>query len=685
MFDVKEYYRKENQTAEKSYRATLAKIKDIQEKTRNPRKSKKQEFYRLINRIAGMILKFAELEARLSDRYFKETSLDELARENRSFYEEILAENYGSSYANPSYAVKVFGKPMGQLIAHWYLTLRQYITYAFQHKIFEMARRNQVLLEVYEHVSKSTPRYETLRKIITRIEREETVKNIQRGVREQLNKDFRYFTDVVEHSDLADVRYLYKYGTYITDNDIRVARFFALYPEEKIKKLSRLMVSAYLEGFKREGKDVTKKSTVFLVFSAGHESLVRQLIQDLRKERLEAIIRQPSATPANRQYGYDHRFDRALYLDESYVKESIQRHKKAFSQVKELFTALSGPLIIQKFGEPPFKPQPKPENLSFTPQQQKLINLYQSNLAQLQEQYAPRAETSFSIIAFPAPEIGERFEELFEDILEVNMLESEYYHRIQQKLVDILDKADVVEVKGKGSNQTDITVKMPKLADPSKHTNFANTGADVNIPVGEVFTSPQLTGTNGVLHVEEAFLSGLRYADLKLTFKDGYVTSYSCSNFTSEEENRKYVRENLLDPHPTLPVGEFAIGTNTLAYVIARKYKITHLLPVLILEKMGPHFAIGDTCFALTEDKPVYNPDGKEITARENEHSALRKQDFQKAYTNKHADVTLPYDSLESITAVTKDGQRIDVIRDGRFVVPGTEELNEPLNRFNDI
>jgi hypothetical protein len=225
---------------------------------------------------------------------------------------------------------------------------------------------------------------------------------------------------------------------------------------------------------------------------------------------------------------------------------------------------------------------------------------------------------------------------------------------------------------------------MHKLSDPEKQTLFLNGVADTNIPVGEVFTSPRLEGTEGVLHVGEAFLSSLRYTDLELHFKDGYITAYNCGNFDSEEENKRYIRENLLQPHETLPVGEFAIGTNTLAYVVARKHDIQDVLPVLIIEKMGPHFAIGDTCFSRAEDLPVYNPDGKEVIARENERSALRKEDPQKAYTQKHTDITLPYDELAAITAVTADGEKIDIIRDGRFVVPGTEELNEPLEATQD-
>jgi hypothetical protein len=87
------------------------------------------------------------------------------------------------------------------------------------------------------------------------------------------------------------------------------------------------------------------------------------------------------------------------------------------------------------------------------------------------------------------------------------------------------------------------------------------------------------------------------------------------------------VEENLLHPHKTLPIGEFAIGTNTMAYRMARKYDIMHLLPILIIEKMGPHFAIGDTCYSHEEDFPHHNIESKKlIIAVDNEKSAKRNE-----------------------------------------------------------
>ena len=100
-------------------------------------------------------------------------------------------------------------------------------------------------------------------------------------------------------------------------------------------------------------------------------------------------------------------------------------------------------------------------------------------------------------------------------------------------------------------------------------------------------------------------------------------------------------------------------------------------MPILIAEKMGPHFAVGDTCYSWSEDVKVYNPDGKEIVAKDNSVSILRKEDVAKAYYQCHTDITIPYEELQKIAVVTRKGDEIPLLLDGRFVLPGTEILNE--------
>ena len=78
----------------------------------------------------------------------------------------------------------------------------------------------------------------------------------------------------------------------------------------------------------------------------------------------------------------------------------------------------------------------------------------------------------------------------------------------------------------------------------------------------------------------------------------------------------------------------------------------------------------------------MYNPDGKEIVAKDNSISILRKEDVSKAYFQCHTDITIPYEEIASIEVVKRDGSREMLLKDGRFVLEGTLELNVPLDEF---
>ena len=78
----------------------------------------------------------------------------------------------------------------------------------------------------------------------------------------------------------------------------------------------------------------------------------------------------------------------------------------------------------------------------------------------------------------------------------------------------------------------------------------------------------------------------------------------------------------------------------------------------------------------------VNTPDGKEIIARDNEVSILRKEDPSKAYFGCHTDITIPYEELGLLEVLGPEGYCRQIIRDGRFVLAGTQELNEPLEKL---
>ena len=503
-------------------------------------------------------------------------------------------------------------------------------------------------------------------------------------IEDRINPDNKFAVDIVMNSDLNDLRYLYKYGEHVGFNELKMAEFLNSLSQEEIDRLAKVYTEGYRIGFINTGKDISKKGTVDIRYSLGFERIIRSAIFNFKKMGLEPVIYQVgyTTTSPNRQYAYDHRYDDALYLDKAYIKRKLEVSRHAYESRKQLAGKMAGPAVIEIFGETPFEPENKKQAYALSEEQQKLKSEYITEYQTMVQEYIKGDERSFTIIAFPIPEFGDDFEQMFKETVKINTLDSEIYGKVQQNIIDALNQAEYVKVLGKGDNKTNMKVQMHDLKNPLKETNFENCLADVNIPLGEVFTSPKLKGTEGILHVSQVYLNDLKYNDLQITFEDGKIKDYTCKNFDTEEENKKFIKQNVMFNHETLPIGEFAIGTNTTAYMVAKKYHVVYKLPILIVEKMGPHFAVGDTCYSFEEDIKTYNPDGKEIVARENEVSALRKTDIKKAYFGCHTDITMPYDELGEITAVRKDGSKITIIKDGRFVLEGTELLNEPLEEI---
>lgn len=631
------------------------------------------------------ICKIDDLNSIIKSGEINDFSLDRLKELNKSLFEEIYSENYEESFANPEYAVKTLGEEYGKILCYIYTKNRGMIRNVYMGRLEEVVLQMELFTQIYNYFEDVEQlEYDNVYETVYSYEKDNTEIFTDLMIEDRINPDNKFAVDIVMNSDLNDLRYLYKYGEHVGFNELKMAEFLNSLSQEEIDRLAKVYTEGYRIGFINTGKDISKKGTVDIRYSLGFERIIRSAIFNFKKMGLEPVIYQVgyTTTSPNRQYAYDHRYDDALYLDKAYIKRKLEVSRHAYESRKQLAGKMAGPAVIEIFGETPFEPENKKQAYALSEEQQKLKSEYITEYQTMVQEYIKGDERSFTIIAFPIPEFGDDFEQMFKETVKINTLDSEIYGKVQQNIIDALDQAEYVKVLGKGDNKTNMKVQMHDLKNPLKETNFENCLADVNIPLGEVFTSPKLKGTEGILHVSQVYLNDLKYNDLQIIFEDGKIKDYTCNNFDTEEENKKFIKQNVMFNHETLPIGEFAIGTNTTAYMVAKKYHVVYKLPILIVEKMGPHFAVGDTCYSFEEDIKTYNPDGKEIVARENEVSALRKTDIKKAYFGCHTDITMPYDELGEITAVRKDGSEITIIKDGRFVLEGTELLNEPLEEI---
>lgn len=679
---------------EERYNLAVDRIGDIKEE-----RTVDVKFRDYFVKVAEFIHLIDGTKKKIEDHTFDGMQIEELAAWNKKLYSDILPEHYRESYANPDYAVAQLGEAYGSTLSALYAEIRAAIVYVYEKKTEYLDILFELFIEVYNQFEEEEmPEPHVLKEILYWYASDYCDVFVADRIHEQVDATQSFAADLILGSDLADLRYLYRLGEYISDSELTTAKYLLSLDETTIQKMADVYTEGYRIGFVNTGKNLSKKKTVNIRYVLGFERVVKKAIENFDKMGLKPIIYRSGVSMltkrqhlkigyygaiANKQYEYDHRNDQALFLDKKFVERKLEVIATTYEHLKEEAGAFAGPACIEMFGEVPFVPEQKETALKLSEKQQELSVFFDGRQSRLTNTYIPGDERSFTIIAYPVPEIGEDYEEIFQEIIRINTLDAGLYEQVQQTLIDALDQGESVHICGENGNRTDLTVQLHTLSDPEKETIFENCVADVNIPVGEVFTSPVLEGTNGVLHVSKVYLNELQYKDLEITFSNGMVADYRCSNFEREMENKEYIRDNVLYRHDTLALGEFAIGTNTTAYQAAKKYGIEDKMPILIAEKMGPHFAVGDTCYSWCEDIAVYNPNGKEIIARDNSVSIQRKEDLGKAYYHCHTDITIPYEELGKIEVNKKDGGHILLLEHGRFVLTGTEILNEPLKNID--
>ncbi len=687
---INQWIMEENEESRELYELSILRISQIlKEETIS---IKYRNYFR---KLSAFVLLIDEINVLLESGDWNHLSEENKCDYNSKLYMEIGEVTYANSYANPTVACKEFGEDLGKLLSAVFVEMRSEIAYVFERRISYLSICNELLIQIYNCFEDTeNPTYEEIREIFYWYASDYCDVFMADRIREQVDAEYSFARELICSADLTNTSYLYDFGEYISDNEVKTAQYLQSLDAEVIEEMAKVYVEGYRMGFVNTGKDLSIKSTVNIRYVLGFELVVKRAIELFEELGLKASIYRAAVSVItkrqhhkigyyggirSKQYEYDHKDDQALILDKKFMERKLDVTKNVYEQYKNQATGFAGPAVMEVFGETPFAPVRNPDASRLSQKQEKISLQYDSKSSQLVNQYIKGEERSFTIIAYPIPEIGPKFEEIFGEVIKINTLDAKVYEGVQQTIIDALDQGDYVRIVGKGENKTNLTIQLQKLNNPEKETIFENCVADVNIPVGEVFTSPCLEGTYGLLHVTKVFLNELQYQNLEFTFENGKVTKYSCTNSQDEAECKAYIKENILHNHDSLPIGEFAIGTNTTAYVTAKNYAIEDKMPILIAEKMGPHFALGDPCYSWSEDIKVYNPNGKEIIAKDNSVSLLRKEDVSKAYVHCHTDITIPYEELQEITVVTAEGREIRIIENERFVLAGTEILNEPF------
>ena len=312
------------------------------------------------------------------------------------------------------------GEPYGKILCFLYTELRACVAYAFEQRLFDITIAAELFIQIFNLMEEENENTEReMREAIYYYFSDYCDVTLPTRTREMLDPSFSFATEVIMESDLDDLRYLYRFGEYISENEIKIARFLNEMPREQIQAMARTYTEGFRKGFELARIDLSKKKTVNIRYPLGFERIVKEAILQFREMGLEPTIYRTGVssmhkkvnktgyfgTSVNPQYDYDHRFDQAMYLDRPLMERKLVNLRLGYEQFEELAEVYAGPAVIETFGEREFAPVNKPEALSLSEKQQKVSVEYQRESGILVNEFIPSDQYSFTIIAYPIPEI----------------------------------------------------------------------------------------------------------------------------------------------------------------------------------------------------------------------------------------------------------------------------------------
>ena len=363
-----------------------------------------KQYIRYFQTVSEFILKLDFVSGEIRQKRLDSYTPEQLEKLNKELYQEIYRENYVSSFANPTYAMKCLGEEYGRILCYLYKKIRDLTGSVYRGEMEIVTLRMELFIEVYNlFEDKEELGYDNLKEILYSFEKDNTEIFMEYSVDYAINPDKRFAVDIVTKSDLSDVRYLYQYGEHVGENEIKMAKYLNSLTQEKIDLLAHVYTEGYRRGFENAGKDLSMKETVDIRYNLGFERIVKSAIAEFEKMGLKPVIYPGGyqTTMPNKQYWFDHKFDEALYLDKAFVKRKLEVAEQAYEKRKDIAGKMAGPAVIEIFGENPFEPENKKEAPALTEEQQKLSTRYRTEYLQIVQTYIKGDERSLKKCLMP--------------------------------------------------------------------------------------------------------------------------------------------------------------------------------------------------------------------------------------------------------------------------------------------
>lgn len=339
-------------------------------------------------------------------RYFRHVAafllkIDEVRRagsqEKRAIikwlYEDVLPENYETSYANPAYALQTLGAEIGPFLSVLYVELRAAIGYAYEGRLDYIVILYELFVEIYNRFEgEEVPEISGLKESFYWYASDYCDVFAADKVRAEILPDFTTFAkEILMECDFEDLEDLYQYGEYVGNEALSCARYLKECQEEEIAALAERYTD----------RQVPENSVIDISYSLGMERLVKKVIENYSERNVSfAIYRTPhslitryldrndgfSGEVVNPQYEYDHRDDLGMVLDKQFVERRLEVIRTVLEQNKEQAERVSRMIEIH-FCEGESNTKEKLERIQLNEVQEELLKVLYEKEEQLRNQY----------------------------------------------------------------------------------------------------------------------------------------------------------------------------------------------------------------------------------------------------------------------------------------------------------
>lgn len=356
------------------YDLTIERIKSItQEDTVAPCF---RDFFR---ETAEFILDINEVKRKRTGKPIENFSLEELARENQRFYQDITGENYQTSYADPAYAVSVFGEEIGKLLCMLYNEIRGEIIYVSQNKLLYLTICNELFIEVYNCFEETqAPAYKQIRSILYWYFSDYSDVFVADRISEKLNTKNEGVKEIVMNSDLTDLRYLYKYGEVISKQEWKMVNHLNSLSEKTIEKMAEYFVEESQMVLKDADEGLTQKKIINIRYALGTEKILKKAIEIFEKQGLRVTLVRDGVSVLTKE---DQGAALSFIWDKKLMERKLDVMKNSFEYWKESMEDYAGTIVLATVHA-----QNEPV-IVLTEKQEKLLALYKEKEEQLISHY----------------------------------------------------------------------------------------------------------------------------------------------------------------------------------------------------------------------------------------------------------------------------------------------------------